>query len=100
MDKVVRPGALGIEASFPVLQGLLPTSSHVLGFDGEYTTLTLRFRWELDEVAETERQRAREAVTNEAQQTHRFREMFTTVGLGSTVNMDTDTRTTFAGHRC
>jgi hypothetical protein len=68
MDKVARPGAPGIEASFPVLQGLLPTSSHVLGFDGEYTTLTLRFRWELDEVAEAERQRAREAATNEAQQ--------------------------------
>jgi len=68
MDKVARPGAPGIEASFPVLQGLLSTSSHVLGFDGKYTTLTLRFRWELDEVAEAERQRARDASANEAQQ--------------------------------
>ena len=41
----------GIEGVFPVKLTPQQTAELVTGFDGEVTSLTLRFRWELDMAA-------------------------------------------------
>jgi len=65
MDKIARPGAAGIEASFPVFDRPGASGEGVRGFDGEATTLTLRFRWEIDEAAAAEREAVVVAAENE-----------------------------------
>jgi hypothetical protein len=66
LDKIARAGSgSGIEATFPVLETTDSDSAPIKGFDGSDTELTLRFRWELDEVAEMARREAVEAAENE-----------------------------------